>query len=466
MKSAAIYTRLSQVRPGDRAISLETQEADCRACAKGLGYGRVEVFTEAGKSASAYANGDRPVWSELLRRLESFDAVFAWKQDRMTRTEEDWFAFVRKAGVAGTRIVTVSDGTDIDPDDPELLAPGMKAVVAAQESRNASKRVRRAMAARAARGDANGGFRRYGYRRGTEPGTLVVVPEEAAVIREAAARVMAGEGLSPIAVDLQQRGVPSVRGGLWRASSLRGVLMGPTITGRRSAESEPRWEPILDDEAAAEVHARLAPETRGVVAAPGVRLLRGYARCGRCGAALAGSTRYRNGTQGYACKSAAELGCGGTTIGAEPLDAYVRDQVLALAATPAVRKAMEATGDHADELATLNKELTKLERAADRVARELGTGNMTAKAYRAASAANEAARAEAQSRVAALLVGKNPILADAPRTEDALRRWWDDGDDVHRRALLDACISQVVIGPGRRGPRGFQADRVGIVWRS
>src|SRR5512132_1395646 len=109
--TAAVYVRKST---GDEtAASLANQEAECRTFAERNGY-TPTVFVEAGRSASEYANGDRPMWADLLGRLDTFDAVIAWRQDRFERREAEWFTFVRRAARAGTRIVTVVDGTDID----------------------------------------------------------------------------------------------------------------------------------------------------------------------------------------------------------------------------------------------------------------------------------------------------------------------------------------------------------------
>ncbi|WP_454698202.1 recombinase family protein [Arthrobacter humicola] len=67
----------------------------------------------------------------------------------------------------------------------------------------------------------------YGYTAEAQ-----ILPEEAAVIREMAARVL-HEGLNAIGRDLSARGIPTARGAAWRAASIRNILKSPRIAGLR-----------------------------------------------------------------------------------------------------------------------------------------------------------------------------------------------------------------------------------------
>ena len=48
-----IYVRLSEVRPGDEAVSLATQEADAFALAKRKGWRVAVVYRDSGRSSWA-----------------------------------------------------------------------------------------------------------------------------------------------------------------------------------------------------------------------------------------------------------------------------------------------------------------------------------------------------------------------------------------------------------------------------
>jgi hypothetical protein len=105
------------------------------------------------------------------------------------------------------------------------------------------------------RGNAHGGGRSYGYRRVAQ-GRIEIVPEEAAVVPEAAARVLGGQSLASIVGDFNERGIPSALGKKWRPGSLGTILRSGRITGLRGSKGEvvgeATWEPILDRSTPAE----------------------------------------------------------------------------------------------------------------------------------------------------------------------------------------------------------------------
>jgi site-specific DNA recombinase len=73
MKPVAIYIRLSEVRPGEEAISLKTQERDARAFAKRKGWRVAEVYRDAGRSA--WQDGrERPAFDRMLADLDAGNA--------------------------------------------------------------------------------------------------------------------------------------------------------------------------------------------------------------------------------------------------------------------------------------------------------------------------------------------------------------------------------------------------------
>ena len=76
---------------------------------------------------------------------------------------------------------------------------------------------------------SGGGTRPYGYasdRRTVRPG-------EAAVIREAATRLLAGESIRSICTALNERGERTVTGAEWTQQTLRRMLASARISGQR-----------------------------------------------------------------------------------------------------------------------------------------------------------------------------------------------------------------------------------------
>src|SRR5690606_40574780 len=111
-----------------------------------------------------------------------------------------------------------------------LLMLRIVAGFAEHESNVKSERVARKEKQRAERGEPHKGGRRvFGYTRDFEPH-----PDEAPLVREAVARILAGEGSNTIAQDWNARGVRTAQGKEWVASNLRRMLRSPVHAGIRT----------------------------------------------------------------------------------------------------------------------------------------------------------------------------------------------------------------------------------------
>lgn len=69
----------------------------------------------------------------------------------------------------------------------------------------------------------------YGYDWDGEQ--MVINPEQAAVVKDIFAALLSGKGTDAIAEDLNQRGLPSKRGGRWTATTIRGMLSNEKYVG-------------------------------------------------------------------------------------------------------------------------------------------------------------------------------------------------------------------------------------------
>jgi site-specific DNA recombinase len=103
-------------------------------------------------------------------------------------------------------------------------------------ARHEAERRRRAQLQKACAGKPHkaGNRRDYGYQL---DGTTII-PAEAAIIREAATRVLAGESARSVAGDLNDRAVPSATGKRWSAEVLSQILTSARISGRREHYGE------------------------------------------------------------------------------------------------------------------------------------------------------------------------------------------------------------------------------------
>lgn len=472
MSRVGIYVRLSEVRPGEEAVSLDTQEQDARALAKRKGWKVAEVYRDAGRSAWSDTR-ERPEFDRMLSDLDAgkIGGVVAWKQDRLGRRVAEVAALLDRARQLGAVVATVTDGLDTTTPSGRMAAQ-VVAAAAELESANTSTRVRRAMQARAERGDAHGGPRPYGYRR--ERGTLVVEPAEAAIIAELAGRVLAGETVGTILRELHDRNITTSTGRKWTRRSLVNTLTSGRIAGLREHDGREvpgSWPPIVSRDDLEALRAALAPSP---VRRPTPRtyyLSGGLLVCGRCGGRMKGRSwtapdgRPARRAQ-YHCGGATEHnGCGGTAIAVTPIEDWIASLVIARLGSPAFRKRLEASGTDPG-IDELHRRLRKLDAAADDLASAFGAGELTRHAYKVAAERNEAERRAIERDLRARAGEQTTVLAGAPSTEAALVAWWSSASVGQRHALTAAVVDSITVGPAVRGRRRFDADRLAIVWRA
>ncbi|MHC3000362.1 recombinase family protein [Microbacterium sp. HJ5] len=279
-RPAVIYARISLDRTGEGA-GVERQEAECRQLADRLGLDVSRVYID--NDISATSGEQRPDFERML--ADRPGAIVTWAQDRLLRLSAD----LEKVIALNIPVHMVTQGT------LDLATPAGRAVartVAAWSTFETEQKGLRQLAAndqRAAKGmpTVRPG---YGYRR--VDGRDVIEEAEAAVIREAAGRLLASESLRKIATDLEARAVPSPAGAPWQGVTLRQLIMRPSLAGLRTHRGkvvgsfDTELHPaILDRDTHDRLMALFSDPARTVagVGRPAQHLLSGLAECGKCG---------------------------------------------------------------------------------------------------------------------------------------------------------------------------------------
>ncbi len=189
---------------------------------------------------SAYGGKPRPEYERMLADMRAgvIDGVVVYNLDRLHRQPkelEDFIDLCRASGIE-QNLASCQGFVDLGTHHGVMTAR-MLGAVAAMESDDKSRRIRRKHEELAERGKrSGGGSRPYGY----EPGGLVVRESEAAVIRECVSRFLAGESIRSIVMGLQAREIASASGGKWSATTLRRVLGSGRISGLARAPQRDR----------------------------------------------------------------------------------------------------------------------------------------------------------------------------------------------------------------------------------
>lgn len=319
MLQAAIYARFSTDLQHERSI--DDQVALCRDYASRNGLAVVSVFSDRARSGASVFGRDGLLNLMDAARAGAFRVVIVEALDRLSRDQEDLPGLWKRLTFLGVEIRAVHEGR------ADAIQIGVRGLVGALFLQDLAHKVRRGMSGRVREGLSAGG-RAYAYRPVPgKPGELVIVEEEARIVRRIFDAYVAGATPREIAGRLNRDGVPPPRGKWWNASTINGskergtgilhcdlyagrivwnkvrMLKNPE-TGRRISRPNPReeWQPtaapqlaIVDPDTFAAAGRRKATRSHeGAVKARQPRhLLSGLLRCSRCGGGMSIAGRWR-----------------------------------------------------------------------------------------------------------------------------------------------------------------------------
>ncbi|MDQ6724902.1 MAG: recombinase family protein [Actinomycetota bacterium] len=295
-----------------------------------------------------------------------------------------------------------------------------------------------------------------------------IVEEEAAVIREAAHRVLGGETLSSIVQEWNRRGVRTAGGGPWRVNSLSSILVQPRLAGLAvdaPAGGAPSFPPIIDADTHTALVALHASRRKGPRRTTRRYLLTGLLRCWRCGGGLRGMPRAR-GADLYVCPGPPHGGCSGTAVTADHADEAILAMVLTrldsrdflgtlkARGAPAARHRAEVT-DNAGRLATNRGKLADLADmwAAGDISREEWVSLKRNLGDRAQAAQAELTRLD-----------RLDALRGMAGTGRAIGAAWPTMTVDQRRLVMHTVIDHVVVLQAEPPRQVFRPERLQMVW--
>jgi len=464
VKAAAIYIRISSDRGGTRA-GVRRQLEDCRSWAERNDSTVAEVYED--NDVSAYRGKARPAYKRMCEDVKSGvrDGVIVWHNDRLhrnTRELEDFIDLVEATSIA---VATVTSGDyDLTTTTGRAMAR-IACALARLESEDKSRRIKRQALQAAQEGRrSGGGTRAYGY----QPGHQKVIAKEAAVIKEAARRILAGEPLRSVTRDLNDRGIPTVTGKEWNSSVLRTILTSGRISGQREHLGEivatGAWPAVITPAQTARLRSILLDPARRTNRSPRRYPLTGLVYCGNCGARMVARPR-DDGQRRYFCaKGPGFTGCGGMAALAEPLEHFIAEAVLHRLDSPKLQRAVSRALTVEDEADVVQLELEQADSELEDLASLHGQGRISVREWMAARKPIEDRRAAAARRLGNLsgAAALDGFVGDT----GALRAQWSDLDPARQRAIISAVLPRIIINPAVRGRNRFDPDRVQPIWRA
>lgn len=462
MIRAGIYARISSDREGDN-LAIGRQLLDCEQLAARRGWEIVERYVDS--DISAYNGRARPEYRRLVEEIGAgvVDAVVVYHADRLHRHPRELEDFIELCQSTRTKIATVSGDMDLSTHEGQLLAR-ITGAVARKESDDKSRRIRRkheeiALAGR----PSGGGTRPFGY----ESDRRTVRPAEAAIIRECAARILAGDSLRSVCLDLNARRVATVSGKPWSTQTLRRLLMSARISGQREHHGEivakAEWPAIIEPTQTQRIRAKLADPERRTNRAARRYLLGRLLRCGHCGMRLYSRPR-DDGSRRYVCASGPNFGgCGKVAVVADPLEAFVVEAVLHRLDSPELAASLAGRSDDPAG-AEWQAEIEQTQAQLDELASLWGQKQISRSEWLAARQPIEQRQKLAKRRLAAL--NRTSALADFAGNAAQLRQRWQSLTLTRQEQIVAAVVEHVVVGPARRGFNRFDPARLTPVWRA
>jgi site-specific DNA recombinase len=469
MMRAAVYARISS-DPNATALGVSRQVADCTALAEARGWQVAEVFTD--NDVSATSGRVRPAYTRMMETLAAgrLDALVCWDVDRLTRTPRELEDVVDLAERRGVALASV--GGEIDLATPQgRLTARIKGNVARHEAEQLARRVRRKMAERAESG-APHGRTAYGWRReqvydsqGRRLGSRDVLhPEQAEVIRSAAAAVLAGESLRSVVARLNAAGEVTLNGKPWTTTTLRLILLRERNAGMRVHRGQVvgrgDWEPVHDEDTHRRLVAALTNPVRRSSPGNAVRyVLSGLARCGVCGGPMRVLVAGKGGRKAatYVCQDGYHV-----RRQMEPLDEFVTRLVVGRLARPDAADLLGVADDEEARQARQKAEAlrARLDLAADSYAEGEIDGQQLARITK--KLRPELERWEQAARAAST----SPDLLDLATPDIAQR--WESLPLARRRAVIDVLLIIRVLPSTARGGAAarFDPESVRVDWRA
>src|ERR1700688_2843227 len=336
-RAAAIYCRISHDPSGER-LGVNRQEDDCRAEAARRQWRVADIYVDDDRSAYS-TRKPRPEYQRLLRDLQegTVDGVLIWRLDRLHRQPRELEEFIVITDKHQVALATVTGDVDLSTTQGRLLARAWGAF-AAHESEVKSERLKRAFLERARKGKDAWTIRMYGY----EADLRTVNKREAAVIKEAAKRMLRGESLNSLTVDFNRRKIRTTNGKLWSGSHLRALLRNPRLAGltkyRGQIVGKGAWPAILRPVDSARLRELFRDRGKQSNSANSPNILTGLLVCGWCGTKMSptsGSPEIER--RRYACpKLPGRSGCGRVSVMSSYVENSALQMILTRVASPEV----------------------------------------------------------------------------------------------------------------------------------
>ncbi len=481
--ATAIYARISEDRQDGAGVA--RQLGDCLSlCRRHSDWGTPREYID--NDTSAWRSGTRrPRYQSMLEaiRVGEVGRIVVYHVDRLYRQPRDLEELIDLAEQGRVEVVSVVSGEiDLRTSDGRFVAR-LLVSVAAKESDDKSRRIRRQKQQAREEGRWHGGRRAFGWQDGTNPD-----PSEARLIRKAVELLLGGDSLAAIARRWNEAGVrqATTSRSNWTADIIRQVVSNPRHAGlighrvetrnhrgnlvytKPIVVGEGKWPAIIDRAQWERLQALLLQRGANGHIPRRRSLLTGLLHCSLCGSTMVrtgSSGPRRNSGRRHVWRCPSHKGCSRVSIDAAGLEELLTEVVFQAVDTQRLADLVNERDDPDGETARTMADLEELERRLDEAAESFAAGRLPARAFEHACAVLQRDLSASQRKLARLV--STAVLEPYSGRNGVLRTAWAQLSTDQRRAVIAALVDTINVRPAlTHGLPRFDPDRVSIQWRA
>lgn len=227
MKKVATFSRVSTEREEQKS-SIKNQEEIYETWIKRNNWVLYKSYIDDGISGTkAYK---RVQWLKMLEdgKKKKYDILLCKSYSRFGRNMIETLGAIKELRENGIRIIFIEDNLDSELDATKF---GLFSWISEQESQNTSKRIKTVFEHFKDIGRIYNCIAPYGYDYNKEKKNFIINKVEAEVVKKIFKLYLQGNGTGKIAKILQEDGVPTKKGGVWRSNTIKNLITNEVYTG-------------------------------------------------------------------------------------------------------------------------------------------------------------------------------------------------------------------------------------------
>lgn len=226
------YTRVSTETQAEHGGGLEVQRQNIEKYAADNGIELAHLFTDAGISGAigdteaGDAINKRPALIEMLSTLQEGDAVIVLNTSRLWRSDTAKVIIRREFLKKNVRVISIEQpGYDVNAANPnDRFMAGIMELMDEWERLTIALKLAKGRTAKAKNGDKPAGVCPYGYSYSTDKKSVVIVDEEAQLVRRMFTLGQTGSSLTKIAAEINKTGMKTRHGREWSKGTIQAIL--------------------------------------------------------------------------------------------------------------------------------------------------------------------------------------------------------------------------------------------------